>query len=83
MLLKVCHRLAVNLHHLQRTWLLHQILRHHTHARTDFEHWQIGIRFIHRVSDTLGDIQVSQEVLAEIFLGSYLFHGPKITKNKS
>ena len=83
MLLKVCHRLAVDLHHLQRTWLLHQILRHHTHARTYFEHRQIGIRFIHRVSDTLGDIQVSQEVLAEIFLGSYLFHGPKITKNKS
>ena len=83
MLLKVCHRLAVDLHHLQRTWLLHQILRHHSHTRTDFEHWQIGIRFIHRVSDTLGDIQVSQEVLAEIFLGSYLFHGPKITKNKS
>ena len=61
MLLKICHRLAVDLHHLQRARLLHQILRHHTHARTYFEYWQIGIRFIHRVSDTLGDIQVSQE----------------------
>lgn len=83
MLLKVCHRLAVDLHHLQRTWLLHQILRHHTHARAYFEHRQVSIGFIHCISDTLGDIQVSQEVLAEIFLGSYLFHGPKITKNKS
>ena len=79
MLLKICHRLAVDLHNLQRTWLLHQILRHHTHARAYFKHRQVGKGFIHRIGYSLGDIQVSQEVLAEIFLGSYLFHGCKGT----
>ena len=83
MLLKVSHALTIDLHHLQRTGLLHQILGHHTHTGTYLEHGQISIGFIHRIGYSLRDTQVGQEVLAEIFLGSYLFHGPKITKNKS
>ena len=78
MLLKVSHTLTVDLNHLQGTWLLHEILGHHTHTRTYLEHGQIGKRFIHRIGYSLRDTQVSQEVLTEILFGSNLLHNAKV-----
>ena len=79
MLLKVCHRLAIDFDHLQRTRLFYQILGHHPHAGTNLEHWKIGKGFVDGIGYSLGDTQVSQEVLTEIFLRAYLFHGCKDT----
>ena len=79
MLLQIGHRLTIDLDHFQRTRLLDQILRHHTHTWPYLENRQFGKGFIHGVGNAPGDIKVSQEVLAEIFLGSYLFHGCKGT----
>ena len=79
MLLKVCHRLAIDLHHLQRTRLFYQILGHHSHSGTYLEYGKISKGLIDGIGYSLGDTQVSQEVLAEIFLRAYLFHGCKGT----
>ena len=82
MLLKVCHRLTIDLDHFQRTGFLDQILGHHTHAGTYLEHGEIGKGLIYRIGNSLGDTQIGQEVLAEIFLRAYLFHGCKDTKKE-
>ena len=79
MLLKVCHRLAIDFDHLQRTGLLDQILGHHSHTRTNFEHGKFGKGLVDGIGYSLGDTQIGQEVLAEIFLRAYLFHGCKDT----
>ena len=80
--MEICHRLTVDLDDLQRTGLLNQILGHHTHARTYLEHREFVKGFIDGIGNSLGDTQVGQEVLAEIFLGAYLFHGCKDTKKE-
>ena len=83
MLLKVCHRLAIDLHHLQRTGLFYQILGHHSHTGTYLKYGEIGKGLIDGIGYSLGDTQVSQEVLAEILLRSYLLHlGDKGTNKR-
>ena len=83
MLLKVCHTLTIDLHDLERTRFLHEILGHDTHARPHLKYWEIGKRLVYRISDSLCDTQVSQEVLAEILLRSYLLHlGDKGTNKR-
>ena len=79
MFLQICHRLTVDLHNLQRTGLLYQILGHHTHAWSHFQDWQVRIGFIHGVRNTAGNVEVSQKMLAEVLLGSHLLHGCKDT----
>ena len=78
MLLKIGYRLTVDLHDLERTWLLNQVLGHDTHSRPHFQHGNLRAG-IYRIGYRLGDIQVSQEMLTKVFLGSNLFHGGKIT----
>ena len=76
---EIGHRFAVNLHHLQWTRFLHQILRHDTHARAYLQNGQVSIWLIHGIGNALSYRQVSQEVLTQIFLWTYLFHACKVT----
>jgi len=80
-LLQILYTLAVDLDYLEGTGLLYQILGHDTHARTNLQHWDVGTG-IDGIGNALGDIQVGQEVLTEIFLGSNLFHGYKGTNKR-
>ena len=48
-------------------------------ALYNLEHGDVGTG-IDGIGNALGDIQVGQEVLTEIFLRSNLFHGGKIKK---
>jgi uncharacterized protein (TIRG00374 family) len=80
-LFEVSHTLTIDLHHLQRTWFLYEILSHDTHTRTDLQHREVIIRLIYRICNPLCDIQVSKEMLTQVLLWSYLFHsGCKDTK---
>ena len=81
--LQISNALAVNLHHLQRSGLSHQILRHHTHAWAYFEHRQVAIRLVHRISYALGNVQVNKEVLTEVLFRSYLLHACKVSANRA
>ena len=63
MLLKICHRLTVDLDNLKWARFLNKILSHNTHAWTYFEHRKVGTG-IYGIGYRLGDIQVGQEVLA-------------------
>ena len=78
-LLKISHTLAVNLYHLEWTRFFNQILRHNTHTRTNLEYRNLRTS-IYCISDALGYIQVSQEVLTQIFLRTNLFHAAKIVE---
>lgn len=80
-LFEVSHTLTIDLHHLQRTWFLYEILSHDTHTRTDLQHREVTIRLIYRICNPLCDIQVSEKMLTQVLLWSYLFHsGCKDTK---
>ena len=74
MLLQIRHTLTIDLHHLEWARLLHEILGHDTHAWSHLKYRKIGKRLVYSISYSLGDTQVSQEVLAEILLRSYLLH---------
>ena len=63
MLLKICHRLTVDLDDLKWARFLNKILSHDAHARPYFEHRKVGTG-IYGIGYRLGDIQVGQEVLA-------------------
>jgi hypothetical protein len=78
-LLQIGYTLAVNLYNLEWAGLLYQILSHYSHSGTNLKHRYVRTS-IHRVGDALSYIQISQEVLTEIFLRSNLFHGGKDTK---
>jgi len=54
-------------------------LRHHTHAWAYLQHRNIRTG-IYRIGYTAGYCEVSQEMLTEVLLGSYLLHGDKIKK---
>ena len=83
MLLQIRHTLTINLHHLEWARLLHEILGHDTHAWSHLKYWEIGKRLVYSICYSLGDTQVSQEVLAEILLRSYLLHlGDKGTNKR-
>ena len=73
MLLKISHRLTVDLHHLERARFLNEKLRHHTHTWTNLQDRQFWTG-VHSIGYRLGDIQVSQKMLTKILLGSYLLH---------
>ena len=81
MLLKIGHRLTVDLHYLERPWLLNEKLRHHAHTWSYFENGDFRTG-IYGIGYRLGNIQVGQEMLTEVLLGSYLFHGCKININR-
>lgn len=78
MLLKISHAFTVDLYNLKRTRFLNEILGHDTHARSYLQHGKFRTS-IHRIGYRLGNVQVSQKMLAEVLLRSYLFHlGAKI-----
>ena len=73
-LFEVCHRLAV---YLDRgkvdIWIFEEKLSKHTHTRSDFDGSARG----DGLSNSAGDVQVRQEVLAKKFFGVYLLHCPR------
>lgn len=77
MLLKIGHRLTVDLYHLEWTRLLNKELGHHTHTRTHFQNGKVRT-CINGIGYLLSDIQVGQEVLTEILFGSNLLHNAKV-----
>ena len=78
MFLQVSHRLTIDLNNLERPGLLYEKLGHHPHSGANLQDRYFRT-CINRIGYLLGDIQVGQEVLAEILLGSNLFHGCKDT----
>ena len=54
-------------------WFGKELLCEHTHTRPYLEDGNIWTG-INRIGDGFGYIEVGQEMLAEIFLGSYAFH---------
>ena len=75
-LLQIGHTLAVYLYNLEWAGLLY--LSHYSHSGANLKHRYVRTS-IHRVGDALSYVQISQEVLTEIFLRSNLFHGGKVT----
>ena len=73
MLLKIGHRLTVDLDHFEGAWLLNKELGHHTHTRTNFQNRNVWT-CINGIGYLFSDIQIGQEVLTEILLRTYLFH---------
>ena len=65
--------LSVYLHDAYLTLLGYEKLREHAHTRAYLKYGEPGTS-IHRVGNTSCNIEVCQEVLSEMFLGSYRFH---------
>ena len=78
MLLQICHRLTVDLNDLEGARLLNEELGHHTHTWSYFQDRKIRTR-VNCIGNLLGDVQISQEMLTQIFLRSYLLHADKGT----
>ena len=78
MLTKIGHRLTVDFHHLEGTGFLHEILGHNTHTRSYLQYRKIRTS-INGIRNGLGNIQISEKMLAEILLRTYLFHADKGT----
>ena len=72
-LVKIGHRLRVDFHSFYRSWFLYKILGEHTHTRTNLEYGQIRTS-VYRIGYSLGNTEVSKEMLTQIFLWLYCFH---------
>ena len=68
---EVGYRFAIEFDYLQVAALLNKKLREHTHTGAYFKHRQLAVG-VQRVSDALGDGQVGEEVLTQVFLGTHL-----------
>ena len=65
--------LRVDFHGLYLARLLYKILREHTHTWPNFQNGDAGTG-VNRVGYAAGDVQVGQEVLAQILFRLYLLH---------
>jgi hypothetical protein len=77
-LLQIRHRLTIDLNHLEGARLLYEELGHHTHTWSYFQDWKIRTG-VNCIGNLLGDVQISQKMLTQIFLRSYLLHADKGT----
>ena len=68
---QVGYRFAIKFDDFQVAALLNKKLREHTHTGAYFKHRQLAVG-VQRVSDALGNGQVGEEVLTQVFLGSHL-----------
>ena len=77
---EVLHTFVVNLHNLHLPRLLHQELRHHTHARPYFQYGQVRA-CVYGVGNVAGYAQVGQKVLSQELFRLNGSHSPYLFVN--